>query len=100
MAEYISNIYLIKNGKTIARPGETVDLSDKEAEAYGSRVVAAEIAIPNKPLQDLKLKELYTLAKRAGVPSYSTLNKGELVAVLSDVKAPEPVVIEDEQSDD
>lgn len=82
MGKYKSNGILIHNGSTVW-PGDELELTDEQAVELGARVLPLEVADPEKPLDEYLLKDLKSLAKKAGITGYSGKDKGTLVTELS-----------------
>lgn len=78
MALYVSNAYLVDQGK-IVKPNETLTLAKDQADKLGKKVKPATVA----DLSKLKLADLQAIAKGDNVQGYSTLNKDQLVAKLA-----------------
>lgn len=89
MNEYITHVIIAGKEKT-KWPGDRVQLTDEQAAAYGKNVSLAEIAAPDKPLEEKTVKELRGLAKTAGVAGYWDLSKEALVTELKAVGDDEP----------
>lgn len=89
MPEYTVIGILGHKGKTF-REGDSIDLSEDVAEQLMANdvVVPKELSDPDKPLDEMTLKELKVVARKANVESYSTKSKAELYAILTG-KAPE-----------
>ena len=110
MPQFYSNSILIQDGK-VYRRGQELTLTEEQAEALGNKVIAKDVADPFKPISEMSVKELKSLAKKTGIDGYSNMNKAELASELEALQAaanpdgvatpaPEVEVIADEPSGD
>lgn len=102
MPEYYSNALLAHKGGVV-KYGEKLTLTEEQAAALGSKVIPAEVANPDKPVNEMTIKELKPLAKAANVENYTAMNRSQLVEALSAKQVEQPEltdVIADEPSSD
>lgn len=94
MPHYQVNGILYHKGK-VYRGGAEVELSEEVAAQLGDTVAPLALADPDKPLDQMTLKELQTVAQAANVEGYSKMRKPELYSVLTGIPVTEKAVADD-----
>lgn len=84
-AEYITNGMVLKHEGKMYPDGSRVTMDEELAKKFGGRLTLAEVAAPDKPLEEKTVKELRALAKTANVADYWNKDKAALVSELKAV---------------
>lgn len=94
MPKYFTDAVIKKGGK-IYRVGESINLTENQAEKLGHHVYRESVAVAE--LDKVNAKEMRNLAKQAGVKNYSSKTKEELSVELEAIQntVPSEAVTED-----
>lgn len=99
MPTYLVTGIVVKNGKPY-KAGTQIELSEEIASQLTGHVAPMELADPDKPLDEMTLKELQSVAQAANLEGYSKMRKAELHSALTGIPIPEQAVIDDEPTGD